>query len=97
MDLTGATLKPTEGRVVVKFVEGDEDDGAASSGQVGDMPMSTVGDSGCLATVIAVGPKVAGVKRGDAVVVYAWAKNGLAVAPQTVIVEAYAIAAVIAD
>lgn len=81
MDLEGVTIKPAEGTLAVKFVDDDDDDdddsGAlATSYNAAPEPMDY---EGCLAIVIAVGPKVPGVKKGDTVVTSSWAKDGIKV------------------
>lgn len=92
MDLTGSTIKPTEGRVLVKFVDADDTKPGASMGS----PMETSqGQEGVLATVLAVGPKVTGMKKGDVVILYPWACEGLTVGEDTVITDSYSIAAVV--
>ncbi len=67
MDLTGATIKPAEGKIAVRFVDDDE-------GEPGHRPMEP--DEPVLATVVAVGAKVpGGLKKGDLVVLDGCSRN----------------------
>jgi hypothetical protein len=85
MDLEGVQIKPAEGTIAVKFI--DEDDDADDSGAlpaVSDTP-EPMDYEGCLAIVVAVGPKVAGIKKGDTVVTSEWSRSGMKIGGLTLI------------
>lgn len=88
MNLDGIKIKPAEGKLAVKFIDGEEEDEveAASSSP----PVSY---EGVLAIVVAVGAKVTGVKDGDTVVMRSWARQGLKVGDNLFICDGYDVAA----
>lgn len=86
MDLGALSLQPTEGKIAIVFLEDDDGEPTAYQGSPGQP------DEAVLAIVSGVGPKVAGVKKGDTVVVSAWAKNSPCVG-KTHITDAYCVLA----
>lgn len=85
MDLSGVDITPTEGKVVLHFVD-DEDADDQYEGT------DDVEYEGCLAIVIGVGPGVKGVKKGDTVITTPYARDGLCVGDNTHICDAWCIA-----
>lgn len=92
MDLEGVSIKPAEGMLAVKFVDDDEDDDGPSSS-----PSEPMDYEGCLAIVVAVGPKVTGAKRGDTIVCKPYARDGLKVGDDLVLIESWSVAATITE
>lgn len=92
MNLSGADITPSEGKVALTFVDdvdGDDDDRGATPSDDG------VEYEGCIAIVVGVGAGVKGVKKGSTVIVSPWARDGLKVGDDTVICDSYCIAATI--
>ena len=88
MDISGVDLKPAEGMVALKFVDDLDDDGDLGSD-------TDVDYDGLLAIVLAVGPKVTGIRKGDTVVTRPYARDGLKIGENAVLADAYCIAATV--
>lgn len=89
-------IEPAEGKVALSFI-GDEDDDDWAAGDTASGACCAPGERECdcaeLAIVEGVGAKVIGIKVGDTVFVWPYARrNGLKVGGETVIVDGYAIA-----
>jgi hypothetical protein len=77
MDLEGVKIKPAEGTLAVKFLDEDDDDRESSPNLPAAEPTEPLDYEGCLAIVMAIGPKVTVAKVGDTVVTSEWARNGM--------------------
>jgi len=77
MDLEGVKIKPAEGTLAVKFIDEEDDDDNSPSLPSAAEPDDPLEYEGCLAIVMAVGPKVTNVKVGDTVVTNEWARSGM--------------------
>lgn len=92
MDLSGVSVKPAEGRVILKFVDDDtEDEAPAAPGQ-----LPTVEYDGCLAIVVAVGAKCTS-KPGQAVITSQWARDGMKLGEGHVLASQYDIVGTITE
>lgn len=84
MNIDVSKLQLREGNLAVKFLDEDDDD-------EDDKPQENYGSpepvpyEGCLAMVVAVGPKVSGVKPGSIVVTGPYARNGMKLGDSTLI------------
>lgn len=74
MNLDGVSVKPAEGKVAVRFVD-DEEDGKPSPSAIVPGSPESMSHEGVLAIVAGVGTKVTGIKKGDTVVMRAWARD----------------------
>lgn len=92
MALVAVAIRPTEGKVAVKFVDEDEGEGAIQSAAT---PMAEpVPYEGVLAVIVAVGDKVK-LSKGDTVVMRPWARSGLKLGDNLFICDAYDVVATI--
>lgn len=97
MNLDGVEIKPAEGKIAIRFVDDDDDGDEGSASASPSAPESGVEYEGVLAIVLAVGPKVAGTKKGDVVVMSPWARDSsLCIGGGTHICGAYQIEATLA-
>lgn len=84
-------LKPVEGKVVIRFLESENDGDPAYSG---DGPSCERPET-CFALVLAAGAKTS-VKKGQTVLVSGWARNDPKIDDDTVITDNCSILAVVA-
>jgi len=88
-------LKPVEGKVVIKFLEGEnDDDDGGTCGTCGCCPCCCDRPQTCFAVVLAAGAKTS-VKKGQTVLVSGWARNDPEVDDDTVITDNWSILAVV--
>jgi co-chaperonin GroES (HSP10) len=100
MKLDGVTIKPAEGKLAVRFVDDPDADDQSEAMKAGYMATqsspSPISNDGCLAEVIAVGPKVKNAKKGDVVVTNEWARDGVKLDDGVTIVDDYCVLAIVA-
>lgn len=90
MDLSGADVSPAEGRVLLRFVD-DEDDEESSRDKTGPALADSVPYEGCLALILAVGPKTGTLKKGQMAICTPYARDGLKLGDNTVMTDVYNI------
>lgn len=95
MNLEGATIKPAEGKIAITLVDDDEDKKPRPMAGPGPAPAPTESDDCVLGTVVAVGAKVPGVKKGDVVVLRSWARSEPRIGERLIICDAYSVLATI--
>lgn len=95
MDLTGADITPAEGKLAVRFIDDDDDDDdeTTAAAQYPSAPGEEVPYKGCLAIVLDVGPKAGTAKKGNIIVVSPWAKRGLKIGDDVIIIDSYSVQA----
>lgn len=100
MNLEGADIKPAEGMLLVRFVDDDDDDEDRDSSpniEVGAMTEPSESPyEGCLAIVVAAGPKVT-FKKGATVITTQWARDGMRVGPGLRMIRAYEVVGELID
>lgn len=84
-------LKPVEGKVIIRFLDNESDDGESQS--TGN-DLSNDGPCTCFALVLAAGPKT-NVKKGQTVPVSGWARSDPKIDDDTVITDNWSILAVV--
>lgn len=100
MKLDGVTIKPAEGKLAVRFVDDPDVDDQSDMMRAGyeatrSSPPGMISNDGCLAEVIAVGPKVKNAKKGDVIVTNEWARDGVKLDDGVTIVDDYCVQAVV--
>lgn len=86
MNIDASKVALCEGTLAVRFLDEDEDEPAKGEEQYASpVPSGSMPYEGCLAQVVSVGPKVAGVKVGSIVVTRPWARDGMKLGDATVI------------
>lgn len=93
MDLTGATIKPVEGKIAIKLVDDDEE--KKPRPMAGPAPTAPDADECVLGTVVAVGAKLPGLKKGDVVLLRGWVRSEPRLGESTLICDAYHVLATI--
>jgi len=90
MNIDADSVTPAPGAILVRFVDDDERANEYASSSYEQSPDASVPYEGCLAQVVAVGPKVTGAKKGDFVVTDPYARRGLKVG-DACIIDAYSV------
>ncbi len=89
-------VEPAEGMVALRILEdvdGDEEDAKVSPQAVPYPTAEPIYNEALIALCVGAGRKVTICKRGDTVLVDKWARNGLHIDDDTVVVEAYCVKA----
>lgn len=87
MDLSALNIEPTEGKIAVTLLEGDDGEPEPYPGEPGQTEELLLG------IIAGVGPKVTGLKKGDTVAVYAYVRNSPCLGGHTHITDSYCILA----
>lgn len=75
MNIDASKVSLREGTLAVRFIDDEDGDSKEGEAYAPSEPYETVPYEGCLAQVVAVGPKVSGVKVGSVVITYPYARN----------------------
>jgi hypothetical protein len=81
-------IEPAEGYVAIEFLDGEDADPADHARPA---PVSNDENEALMAMCVGVGKKVTTCKRGDTVLVRPYARNGIRVGDNIVLVEAYCV------
>lgn len=88
MNLDGSEIKPAEGMIAVRFVDDDLEEERRET--YAASPDSYENEA-LLAIVVAVGPKVSGVKKADVALLRSYAADGVKLGDGIVLIESYCV------
>lgn len=91
--MSALQIEPAEGYVALEFLDGNEDDESPPSSRSGAQQSDS--DNLVFAMCVGTGKKVTCCKRGDTVVVMPYARQGMRVSDDVVIVEAYLVKGIV--
>lgn len=86
--MTALGIEPAEGYVAIEFLDGEEKSGQSNASAT---PHAQDENEALMAMCVGVGKKVTTCKRGDTVLVRPFARHGVRVGENVVIVESYAV------
>jgi hypothetical protein len=89
--MSALQIEPAEGLFALEFLD-DEEEETEEQNQTAQTPYpEPTPREGCFAIVVGVGKKITGYKRGDTVIVDSYARNGLKIGNNVVLVESYLV------
>jgi len=88
-------IKPVEGYVALQLLDDESEEEREARRRASNGPSESYNEA-MYAVVVGIGPKgPAGVKKGSTVLVRKYARDGLRISDDVVLVESYCIAAVV--
>lgn len=93
--MAAGDIKPADGMVAIRFLEGEDESEEHSTRPGQPEPSGPHDEEACLAICVGVGADIKSCKPGDTILVRPWARHSIKVGDDTRICEGYNVVAVI--